>query len=433
MNERLTLQDLIDSLSQKQGMTKKDAETFLRELIAVISENIETLEPVKIKDFGTFKLVKVSARKSVDVNTGEAIEIPAHYKLSFSPDKSLKEAVNHPFAHFESVVLEEGVSFDSLESSEIPEDADEDIEEEETIEPTEVIHAVSPADVEVKEEIIENVSLVEPEAVVEENSIEEDKIEEDSTAVLEEVKEIEEVAPTVSEEVESLSNNTPDENVVEEGSIEKPEATLDQEEESTVAIEEVSEDEMTESQEMFERHKRKTLRRRFISMSFIVLLMLAAFALGGLYFQEIMKCFSGQLKENEVVLNTEKRERDITTRIEKEETDSLATITNQTDSVATERQDSIKEEIIKPSAVVRDTIKSGKTLRLISLKHYGHRSFWPYIYEENRDVIKNPNNVPIDTELIIPAPEKYGIDAKDSKSIEKAKALESKLIKELGL
>ena len=116
MNERLSLQDLIDLLAKKQEMTKKDAEAFLRELVAIITENIEANESVKIKDFGTFKLVKVNARKSVDVNTGEAIEIAAHYKLSFNPDKLLKEAVNRPFAHFESVVLEEGVTFDNIEN-----------------------------------------------------------------------------------------------------------------------------------------------------------------------------------------------------------------------------------------------------------------------------------------------------------------------------
>ena len=128
MNERLSLQDLIDLLAKKQEITKKEAEVFLRELIAVISETIESNESVKIKDFGTFKLVKVNARKSVDVNTGEAIEIAAHYKLSFTPDKLLKEAINRPFAHFESVVLEEGVSFDNIEKDETVniEEADEE-------------------------------------------------------------------------------------------------------------------------------------------------------------------------------------------------------------------------------------------------------------------------------------------------------------------
>ena len=83
MSKRISLSELITFVAEKQGTTKKDAEFFLRELVALISEQVEKDDPVKIKDLGTFKLIKVSSRKSVDVNTGQTTEIPAHYKLSF--------------------------------------------------------------------------------------------------------------------------------------------------------------------------------------------------------------------------------------------------------------------------------------------------------------------------------------------------------------
>lgn len=430
MNERLTLQDLIDSLSQKQGMTKKDAETFLRELIAVISENIEALDPVKIKDFGTFKPVKVNARKSVDVNTGETIEIPAHYKLSFTPDKSLKEAVNHPFSHFESVVIEEGVSFDNIESSEIPEDAEEEVDDEETLE---VAPALVSFEMEVKEEVTEETLLTEPE-VIEENSVKEDEvdIEESSNDINEE--EVSEIAANSEKEevISTSSEETIEEDAVEEESVEEITTISETKKESTPEVEkQPEEEEETESQQMFEHHKRKTLRRRFISMGFIVFLILGAFALGGLYFQEIMKSFSGQLNKKEIVEKSEKRTNKIISPVKNKDVDSLSVVADETNVITENKQDTIKVATIP--VIIKDTIKSGKTLRLISLKHYGHRSFWPYIYEENKEVIKNPNNVPIGTELIIPPAEKYGIDAKNRESIEKAKSLESKLIRELGL
>ena len=85
------------------------------------------------------------------------------------------------------------------------------------------------------------------------------------------------------------------------------------------------------------------------------------------------------------------------------------------------------------SLIIKDTIKAGSTLRLMSLKHFGHKSFWPYIYEENKEVIKNPNNVPLGTELIIPPADKYDIDAKNKESIQKAKEKESSLIREFNL
>jgi len=138
MKEKLTLQDLADLLAKKTSLTKKEADTFFRELLAIIVDKVFENEPVKIKDFGTFKLIKINSRESIDVNTGAKIEIPAHFKLSFSPDKSLKNLVNQPFAHFETTLLEDGVSFDSLEeiTEEIPlqEDSERNTPEETTFE-----------------------------------------------------------------------------------------------------------------------------------------------------------------------------------------------------------------------------------------------------------------------------------------------------------
>jgi len=113
MNEKLLLQDLVVLLAKKSKTTQKKADKFWREFFQLILECIYENDIVKIKDFGTFKLIKISSRESVDVNTGEKIEIPSHYKMSFTPDKLLKNLVNEPFAHFESVILEEGIDFET--------------------------------------------------------------------------------------------------------------------------------------------------------------------------------------------------------------------------------------------------------------------------------------------------------------------------------
>ena len=115
MNEKLTLQDIVVLLAKKADITQKDADKFYRELVQLILECIYKNETVKIKDFGTFKLVSISERESVDVNTGEKIVIPPHYKMSFTPDRSLKDLVNKPFAHFESVVLDDDIEPDAIE------------------------------------------------------------------------------------------------------------------------------------------------------------------------------------------------------------------------------------------------------------------------------------------------------------------------------
>lgn len=128
MKEKLTLQDLVDLLAKQTSLTKKEADAFFREIFAIIAENVFNEDVVKIKDFGTFKLTLVNSRESVNVNTGAKIEIPAHYKLSFLPDRVLKELVNKPFSHFETTLLEEGVTFDISERND---EADDEIEADE--------------------------------------------------------------------------------------------------------------------------------------------------------------------------------------------------------------------------------------------------------------------------------------------------------------
>jgi len=156
MKEKLTLQDLIDLLAKKAGLTKKEADAFFREFFSAITDSIFNGEQVRIKDFGTFKLTSVSSRESVDVNTGEKIEIPAHYKLSFIPDKALKLLVNKPFEQFETTLLEDTVSFEAIEESEEPaelqEDEDTGIDEPELVKPIENIVSKK-LDVEIKREI----------------------------------------------------------------------------------------------------------------------------------------------------------------------------------------------------------------------------------------------------------------------------------------
>ena len=112
MNEKITLQDLINLFGEKQGMSKKDAELFVRSLFDLIEEALATEKYVKVKGFGTFKLTEVDSRESVNVNTGERIEIQGHTKVSFTPDTTMKDLINKPFAHFETVVLNDGVEFE---------------------------------------------------------------------------------------------------------------------------------------------------------------------------------------------------------------------------------------------------------------------------------------------------------------------------------
>ena len=108
MNEKLNIQDLIDLLAEKHGMSKKNADSFVKEFFQLIEEALEKDKYVKIKGLGAFKLIDVESRESVNVNTGERFEIQGHTKVSFTPEPALKDIINKPFSHFETVVLNDG-------------------------------------------------------------------------------------------------------------------------------------------------------------------------------------------------------------------------------------------------------------------------------------------------------------------------------------
>ena len=115
INDKLSLQELANALSEKQGIYKKDAELFVKELFDLVEEALANEKYVKIKGLGVFKLIEVDSRESINVNTGERIEIQGHSKVSFTPETSLKELINKPFAHFETVILNEGTVLDDTQ------------------------------------------------------------------------------------------------------------------------------------------------------------------------------------------------------------------------------------------------------------------------------------------------------------------------------
>ena len=111
----MTINHIASILVEKNGVAPKDAEQFVAAMFDVIQEGLETDKQVKVRGLGTFKIVDVEPRESVNVNTGERVLIKGHSKISFTPDTSMKEMVNKPFSQFETVVLNEGVEFPETE------------------------------------------------------------------------------------------------------------------------------------------------------------------------------------------------------------------------------------------------------------------------------------------------------------------------------
>jgi len=119
---KLTIQDLATMLAEKNELTIKEATEFVSAIFEVIQVGIEKDKLVKVKGLGTFKVIDVEARESVNVNNGERVLIDGHSKISFTPDATMKELVNKPFSGFETVVLNEGVEFDDMPTKETAEE-----------------------------------------------------------------------------------------------------------------------------------------------------------------------------------------------------------------------------------------------------------------------------------------------------------------------
>ena len=125
--DRISIQEVATILVEKSGLKKRDAERFALTMFDIVKEGLMNDKLVKVKGLGTFKIIDVDARESVDVNTGERVLIEGHDKITFTPDTVMKELVNKPFSQFDTVVLNEGVEFEDL-NDDAAEIADKEIE-----------------------------------------------------------------------------------------------------------------------------------------------------------------------------------------------------------------------------------------------------------------------------------------------------------------
>ena len=135
------LHDIAKMLASKYGISVNEAKTFTNTFIDLVNEGLQEDGLVKIKGFGTFKIVEVKDRESINVTTGERILIPGRSKVTFTPDSVMKELVNKPFSQFDTVVLNEGVNFSDIDQQ-TEEIADHEIVEEPIIDSKDIIETI---------------------------------------------------------------------------------------------------------------------------------------------------------------------------------------------------------------------------------------------------------------------------------------------------
>ena len=154
---KVSITELASKLMEKHGLKRTEAELFIRQFVGVINDGLKNDKSVKVKGLGTFKVQAVSARKSVDVNTGESIVIEGRDKISFTAEAVMRDLVNAPFAQFETVIVNDGVDFSEI-------DAKHEADNTEAKEPT---PAVEPTPVaELEPAVFDPAPVAEPEPAV---------------------------------------------------------------------------------------------------------------------------------------------------------------------------------------------------------------------------------------------------------------------------
>ena len=493
MNNKLTIQELATLLSVKSGKDVYETERFIREFITVVSEGLFSDKMVKVKGLGTFKIVLVEDRESIHVNTGERILIPAHYKCSFLPDNELKELVNRPFSIFETTEIGDAASFQDMEmaddsdeddvDSDLESDANEDGEDlslpkssvtesringildkemtEELADPEDLPEIHSPeealtvdkqpngqidtVDSPVSDDSPEEVSEPYNEETIEmENPKEEDPIEVEDSINMDETlsEEIDESpeADLASEVVDTIPDSQANELTPEIESSSQVD-NQDKEKEQTENREEIIRAKLASlsakdpvafvAPEAKPKKRRKhghTATKTFFYIIVGGLLVTASVALF-FYFQSLEV-------RNAVPIMIES-----VSAIPTETPAPTDSVFDESDSIPSNEKDSVPEVVSEPQGTMQteqvktkymDTvvIQTGDRLTLISLKYYGHKIFWVYLYLANKESIPNPNSVAIGTQIHIPVPETYNIDANDEQSIRKAAALQTEILKE---
>ena len=435
MKQKLLLSDFAQWLSEKEGITKKEAQTFLRTLFQIVEQGLTDDQFVKIKGLGTFKLVTVNERESVNINTGERFQIGEHNKIAFIPDASMKEIINRPFAHFESVDLSDETDTAELDAvdeavkQEFPPISEEETSTAEESIPTtvEVItessHPTSLPEKQkdVTEEVSEESDLTEEiptELATITESLEEKKAEEkaEETEALAQAEETEALAQ--AEETETLAqaeavaitaketasesqaleeNHTPEETPIQVVSTsEKTDAmgteaeiSVSQPTTLTVSGAAVEEEEDT---------RRPWLRRTL--MALFVLLLCTASYFAGYYRLLCPPCASTAPTAPAAKVQPDSTQAK-KPQAAKKDSAAVSAASQTVSKPLNEAKDSVKQPQKQEEAVTRThTIRVGDNLSRIARKYYGDDHYVDFIIRKNN--LKNADNIHVGKVLVLP-------------------------------
>ena len=429
---KISLSNIADELAAKSGITHEAADTFVHSFIGTIEKGLKEDGMVKVKGLGTFKLMEVSDRGSVDVNTGERIVIKGYRKIAFTPDSAMKELVNRPFAHFEPTELNEGFP------------AEEELE---TLD-----NSADDADVEAAEEVVETIleeSATECPAVeepVNEEPVAELSEPEESVAELpatEELVVVDSIAeePIVEETLAEEAMPVAEEAVVADSVVEEPSVEKETKTEEPVAV-----TAPVVEQRGKKRRKGGCLWGLLLLVVAVLVLVYGYFTLGETASNEPVEDLNAitvksnleeelgaewsddteveepvEMQSDKATLSApkdvveEKQEESRVVVAEKAKPVAVAEVAKPATEnpfcavviTASLQEKTIKDitpadtaDYIMGETLVTHTLKNGETIIALAKKYYGDKRLWPYIVKYNK--MKNFNSVAIGQKIKVP-------------------------------
>lgn len=410
MDRKLVLSELAEGLAQRVKMPQKEAEVFVRQFFDEISDNLFLENIVKIKAFGTFKLMDVDARESIDIHSGNRIQIAEHTKVSFVPDAVLRDAVNKPFLEFETVILNEGTDLEAMAALELPSEMikteETEAEKQETETPVvemPVVAEESVAEEPVTEEPLETEEpvTVEPtvaepvkeDPIIEELVAEEQEAEKSQTEELPVEKQPSEVNAQTEEIVDLPDNDSSQTTVVKKARV----------------VEEA--DVVRHANYVQEQDNHKSshcLGHVFGGVLAALLFFIVGYVVG--YLRPVSLPFLEKQSPSKETVKTQNAKKPQTKQQPKVSKPKTKPATSDTTRTVRPIKPQPSEALAYPQVEdgeylivgIKDTVvmKAGKTLLNISIQYYRSQDFVPYICKMNG--ITNPDIVPLDKELKIP-------------------------------
>jgi|GEM_PF-1818495 len=421
--DKITLQEIAAILAEKSGVSKQNSETFCKELFGIVEEVLINRDTLKISGLGTFKTQFVEPRRSVNVNTGEEMIIEGHNKVVFLPEKSLKEIVNQPFAHLLPVEIEDGTTVDFEKNKFSEENDEEESSEQNLIEPLKTLEEQA---FEIKN-ILAQINEMSGEATDSEKTEKSD-------------------IPTQETENQDITEKTDD--LIEE-KLKERKAALTEGKYSPFYNDEKSnfteEKEETKAKEInfykneddYNSDKKSGIWSKILLTTLLILL---AVVLAYLFIPMVKTKIDGNLwkiKKTQIAADTI-RASDL---LKMNAADSLkndsASLKNVKTPTAAPKTDSISKKAETPKIEQKiaqqspdykkikatEIVSRGTTFASLARKYYGHPYFWVYIFEANKNTIKNPDNLEIGTKINIPDIDKNFIDLKNPETLKQAQKL----------